>query len=278
MKIILCGTPDFVIPVFEEVKNEFEVVAVISQPDPKANRGYKTIQTPVAMWAKKNKLVLHQPSKIIDILKELKELQYDMLLTYAYGQIIPKDILNIAKIANVNIHGSLLPKYRGAAPIQHALLNGDSITGVSLIYMIDKMDAGDIIFQKSIEIQQNSTTFQLLNQLSDVAKEHIKSWLLAIKNKKINPYIQDLSLVTFAPKLLKENGRLDHSKSFELNNNIIRAYNDNPGAFTYINGKRIKVFYATRELVKNAPWINVSDSKMYFTDYQFESKKRIQLK
>lgn len=278
MKIILCGTPDFVIPVFEEVKNEFEVVAVISQPDPKANRGYKTIQTPVAMWAKKNKLVLHQPSKIIDILKELKELQYDMLLTYAYGQIIPKDILNIAKIANVNIHGSLLPKYRGAAPIQHALLNGDSNTGVSLIYMIDKMDAGDIIFQKSIEIQQNSTTFQLLNQLSDVAKEHIKSWLLAIKNKKINPYIQDLSLVTFAPKLLKENGRLDHSKSFELNNNIIRAYNDNPGAFTYINGKRIKVFYATRELVKNAPWINVSDSKMYFTDYQFESKKRIQLK
>lgn len=278
MKIILCGTPDFVIPVFEEVKNEFEVVAVISQPDPKANRGYKTIQTPVAMWAKKNKLVLHQPSKIIDILKELKELQYDMLLTYAYGQIIPKDILNIAKIANVNIHGSLLPKYRGAAPIQHALLNGDSITGVSLIYMIDKMDAGDIIFQKSIEIQQNSTTFQLLNQLSDVAKEHIKSWLLAIKNKKIKPYTQDLSLVTFAPKLLKENGRLDHSKSFELNNNIIRAYNDNPGAFTYINGKRIKVFYATRELVKNAPWINVSDSKMYFTDYQFESKKRIQLK
>lgn len=278
MKIILCGTPDFVIPVFEEVKNEFEVVAVISQPDPKANRGYKTIQTPVAMWAKKNKLVLHQPSKIIDILKELKELQYDMLLTYAYGQIIPKDILNIAKIANVNIHGSLLPKYRGAAPIQHALLNGDSNTGVSLIYMIDKMDAGDIIFQKSIEIQQNSTTFQLLNQLSDVAKEHIKSWLLAIKNKKINPYIQDLSLVTFAPKLLKENGRLDHSKSFELNNNIIRAYNDNPGAFTYINGKRIKVFHATRVLVKNAPWINVSDSKMYFTDYQFESKKRIQLK
>ncbi|UUD36759.1 methionyl-tRNA formyltransferase [Mycoplasmopsis californica] len=278
MKIVLCGTPAFILPVFAEIATKNEIVAVITQPDAKANRGQKIQENKVAAFAKNNNFLLFQPEKINDIFNQLFALEFDILLTYAFGQFIPTRILNLPKIAAINIHGSLLPKYRGAAPIQHALLNGDKETGISLIYMTKIMDAGDIIFSAKMPINPEDTTSILFNKITELALKNINYWLLKIKRNDIASVAQDESLVTFAHKLEKQDGELDKNRSIKDNINLIRAYADNPGAFTFINDKRVKVFRAQKEMVKNAPFIQVADGNLYFTKYQFESKKIVDLK
>ncbi|MGL6125250.1 MAG: methionyl-tRNA formyltransferase, partial [Metamycoplasmataceae bacterium] len=166
IKILLAGTPNFSVPIFEEIIKNFEVVAIITQPDKQSGRGLKMISPPIKALAEKYKIKLFQEEKISNILEELKLLNFDIFLTSAFGQWIPESILSLAKKGSVNIHCSLLPKYRGAAPIQHAILNGDKETGISLIYMIKKMDAGDIIFEKVINIEDDDSSDQLFNKLS----------------------------------------------------------------------------------------------------------------
>ncbi|WP_027334122.1 methionyl-tRNA formyltransferase [Mycoplasma elephantis] len=277
MKIIICGTPEFTVPVFFEISKKHDIIAVITQPDKKANRGQQLCENKVSAFAKKNNFLLFKPDKIGNIYEELKQLDFDILLTYAFGQYIPEKILLLPKIAAINIHGSLLPKYRGAAPIQHACLNDEKETGISLIYMTKIMDAGDILFTKKIDIEPNDTTSILFSKITELAKNNINLWLEKIEKNDIFITKQDERFVTFAPKLEKENGELKIDKTISENINIIRAYADNPGAFTFINNKRVKVFRAQVKQIKGAPFIELKDGNLYLTKYQFESKKIVDL-
>lgn len=277
IKIILAGTPEFSVPIFEEVIKNFEVIAIISQPDKPANRGYKLIPTPTKVLAEKYNIKCYQPNKISEIYDELAQLDFDFLLTAAFGQYIPEKILNLPKRAALNIHGSLLPKYRGAAPIQHSLLNGDKKTGINLIYMVKEMDAGNILKSSEIEIVEDDTSDSLFNKLSILSAQNITKWLKEIHENNFNEIVQDASQVILAPKLTKEEAQIDLSENSDQVINKIKAYSSNPGAYTFINNKRVKLFNATTKEVKNAIQLSCRDKNIYIYDYQYESKKRVNL-
>lgn len=277
MKILLAGTPNFSVHIFEEIIKNFEVVGVITQPDKKSGRGMKLISSPVKDLAIKYGIKLFQEDNISSIFEELKLLDFDIFLTAAFGQLIPDNILSLAKKGSINIHCSLLPKYRGAAPIQHSLLNGDKETGISLIYMIKKMDAGNIIFKKVVGIDEDDSSDSLFNKLSLIAQKEISNWLTLFYEGKFKAIEQNINDVTYAPKLTKENGFLTKDSSQNMINKI-RAYNSNPGAYLFINGKRVKVFKATKKENKNYLKIESLDGFIYCSKYQFEGKKIIDIK
>lgn len=279
MKIILAGTPFFSVPTFETVIQNFDVVAIISQPNKKVGRNFLVSQTPVKLLAEKYKIPVFQPENIKDLYDELKKIDFDVLLTMAYGQIIPENILHLAKKASLNVHASLLPKYRGAAPIQHAILNGEKETGISLMYMEKTMDSGDVLFQEEIEIEENECFDSLLNKLSILSSCNIVNWLNKIDNNNIKPIKQDIKKVTFAPKILSEDERLN----FDTMENTLRkinALNSIPGAY-FLDpnrmNKRVKVFQATKQYVKNSVEIKCVDGSIYGIVYQIEGKKKISL-
>ncbi|MGZ9755585.1 methionyl-tRNA formyltransferase [Mycoplasma sp. 394] len=278
MKIILAGTPEFAVKPFEQVINNFDVVAIVSQPDRPASRGYKVNPTPVKLLAKKYNIPLYQPQKISQIYEQLASYQVDIFLTCAFGQYIPTKILDLPKIASINIHGSLLPKYRGAAPIQYSLLNNDSETGISLIYMTKEFDAGDILFTSKIAILPRDTSQTMFEKLSNLASENIVKWLKDIELNKINPIKQDVSKVVLSPKLSKDDALLTSYMSKQQAFNIIRCFSSNPGAYIIYQNKRLKVYYAYFEPIKNAIKLDFSDGSLYASDYQFESKRRVILK
>lgn len=277
IKVVLAGTPEFSVPIFEEVIKNFEVVAIISQPDKPANRGYKLIPTPTKVLAEKYNIKCYQPNKISEIYDELVQLDFDFLLTAAFGQYIPEKILNLPKKAALNIHGSLLPKYRGAAPIQHSLLNGDKKTGINLIYMVKEMDAGNILKSSEIEIVEDDTSDSLFNKLSILSAQNITEWLNDVYENNFNEIVQDASQVILAPKLTKEEAQIDLSENSDQVINKIKAYSSNPGAYTFINNKRVKLFNATTKEVKNSIQLSCRDKNIYIYDYQYESKKRVNL-
>lgn len=276
MRIILAGTPEFSVPIFEKIIQNFNVVAIVSQPDRPANRNYKLQPTPTKLLAQKYNIRLFQPDKISEIYDELVELKPDLLLTCAFGQYIPQKVLDIPKYA-LNIHGSLLPKYRGAAPIQYSLLNGDTQTGISLMFMTKQMDAGDVIFQAKLDINLKDTSDSLFVKMCDLATRNITHWLDKIAQDDFTQTPQNPELVTLSPKLLKEDAQLDLTRPRNEIFNKIRAFSSNPGAYTFIDNKRVKIYYASLDVVKNAPKLECVDGVLYATDYQFESKKRIKL-
>lgn len=277
MKLLLAGTPDFAVEIFEKLINNFEVVAIVSQPDRPSIRGHKLAPTPTKLLAQKYNIKCFQPEKISQIKDELQALNYDYLITCAFGQYIPESVLNIAKKLNLNIHGSLLPKYRGAAPIQYSLLNNDQETGISLMEMIKQMDAGDVFVQKAIKIDEYDTASTLFNKLSKLSADNIVQWLNDLDQGKLKRVKQDETKVTLSPKLEKEKALLNESLTMQEAINIIRAYEMNPGAYTFIDNKRIKIFFATKKETKNAPKLKFKDGYLYATDYQYESKKRVKL-
>ncbi|MGZ9413292.1 methionyl-tRNA formyltransferase [Mycoplasma sp. 480] len=274
MKIVLAGTPEFAVPIFEEIINNFEVVAIISQPDKPSNRGYKILPTPVKILANQYNIKLFQPTKISEITEELKKIDFDILVTAAFGQWIPTSVLSIPKIAAINIHGSLLPKYRGAAPIQHALLNGDKETGVTLMYMVKEMDAGDMLAKAKLDIKEEDTSKDLFHKLSLLAKNNIVQWLNKLSKNELKSEKQDDNLVVFSPKIEKEFAQIFLSDDYIQAYRKIKALNDNPGAF-YINeqNKRVKLFRASLSPIKNALKLTFINGILYIYEYQYEGKK-----
>ncbi|WP_036451913.1 methionyl-tRNA formyltransferase [Mycoplasma buteonis] len=278
MKIILAGTPDFSVPIFEEIIKNFDVVALISQPDRPANRGYKLQPTPTKLLAEQYNIPVYQPNKIGDIYEELSKIDFDILLTCAFGQFIPQKVLDLPKKAALNIHGSLLPKYRGAAPIQHALLNGDKQTGISLMYMFLKMDSGDIIKTAALDILETDTSDTLFEKLSILATENITHWLKEFEQDNFTKIKQDEAQVILSPKLDKADAFLSENLTCESAFNKIRAFSSNPGAYYILNDKRIKIYYASKTKThNNALKLQFSDGFLFATDYQYESKKRVKL-
>ncbi|MFV8413905.1 methionyl-tRNA formyltransferase [Mycoplasma sp. Sp48II] len=277
IKIVLAGTPQFAVPVFEEVIKNFEVVALISQPDRPANRGYKLEATPTKLLAQKYNIPVFQPNKISEIYEQLAEMDFDIFLTCAFGQIIPEKVLALPNLAALNVHGSLLPKYRGAAPIQYALWNGDDVTGITLMYMVKAMDAGDMIVKASLNILPTDTSDTLFDKLSALAASNIVTWLTNFAQGKYKPEAQDSLQVSLSPKLNKEDAYLDPNLSLEEAFNRIRAFSSNPGCYYLVNDKRVKIYYASMQKVPNAIRLDFANGPLWATDYQFETKKRVKI-
>ena len=243
MKIVFMGTPDFSVKSLEKLyTNGIEVCAVVTTPDRKSGRGMKTIPSPVKEYAIKNNIKIFQPEKIsknTEFKEQIRNLKPDLVCVVSYGIILPKSFLEIPKFGCINVHPSLLPKYRGSAPIQWAVLNGDKKTGVTIMYLNEQMDAGDIIVQKEVEIGENETTGELWERLGSLGAD----LLLESVNKVFEgtaKRIPQEGEVTFAPMLTKEIARIDWNKSTNEIRNLVRGLNPIMGAYSILKNKKIK--------------------------------------
>jgi len=244
LKIIFMGTADFGGSVLDKLADSKEKkLMVVTQPDRPQGRGRKILPTPIKKVALSKGLEVFQSENINDeeSLKRLKEFNPDIILVVAYGQILSRHVLNIPKMGCINIHGSLLPKYRGAAPINRAIINGEKETGITFMFMNEKVDAGEIIFQEKIDILADETCGELYYRLSDLSAKSLPILLEKMKSGKIKKFSQDIKLVTFARKMNNEDGKIDWSDKGEKVYNLIRGTIPYPGAFAYYHGRKLKI-------------------------------------
>lgn len=291
MRIVFLGTPEFSVPSLRAIfENGHEIALVVTQPDKPAGRGLKLTQPPVKVVAQQMGLKVFQPEKLNEpeSLKVIAEFYPEVLVVVAYGRILKEQILAIPTKGCINVHPSLLPKYRGPAPIQHAILNGDEITGVTTMFMDAGMDTGDIILQRQVAIEPDDTFGTLSAKLAEVAAELIVETLGLVERSDAPRIPQDHSQATYAPKLSPEIAHLNFSQSAIKLRNIIRALNPEPGAFAFFRGKRVKFWKAqvvegkTQEppgtivaVDKNKLLISTGDGLLMPTELQFEGKKAL---
>ena len=246
MRILFMGTPDFAEVSLEAVYNSgHEIIGAVTNPDKPKGRGMKMIASPVKEFALEKNIPIYQPLKIrnnIEFIEEIKRLNPDVICVVAYGKILPKELLEIPKLGCINVHGSLLPKYRGAAPIQWAVLNGDKTTGITTMYMDEGMDTGDMILKQEVEIGKDETTGELWNRLSKIGGELLIETLKQLE-QGIAPRIKQGEEFTTAPMLDKEMAKIDwENKTATEIKNLVRGLNPIMGAYSYINGKKIKLW------------------------------------
>ena len=243
LNIIFMGTPDFAKESLEAIYNtESNIIAVITNPDRPKGRGMKMIASPVKEFAIEKNIPVLQPEKISNIKEILENLNPDLFCVVAYGKILPKEILKIPKIGSINVHASLLPKYRGAAPIQWAVINGEKTTGVTTMYMDEGMDTGDIILKKEVEIGKDETTGELWDRLSKIGGNLLVETVEKIE-KGIAPRKPQGTNFTMAPMLNKEMAKIDwENKTAEEIKNLVRGLNPTMGAYSKLNGKKIKIW------------------------------------
>jgi methionyl-tRNA formyltransferase len=245
MRIVFIGTGEIGVPTLHALQNsaEFNLVGVITQPDKPVGRD-QTITPPVIKAALDGtKVSILQPARIKDrqSIEEIRALQPDAIVVMAYGQILPRQVLEIPRVACLNLHASLLPRWRGAAPIQAAIAAGDRETGITVIYMDEGLDTGDILLQRKIDISPEETGGSLHDRLAELAPEALLESLRSLSGGKMPRLPQENALATSAPKLHRENGRIDWKEPAEVIERKIRAYNPWPGAFTIIAAKADKV-------------------------------------
>ena len=252
LNIIFMGTPDFAKESLEAIYNEgHNIIAVITNPDRPKGRGMKMIASPVKEFCIQKSIPVLQPEKIKDIKDTLIQLNPDLFCVVAYGKILPKDILEIPKLGSVNVHASLLPKYRGAAPIQWAVLNGEKTTGVTTMFMDEGMDTGDIILKQEVEIGENETTGELWERLSKIGGRLLIETVDKIE-KGIAPREKQGNDFTLAPMLKKEISKIDwENKTAQEIKNQVRGLNPIMGAYTTYNGKKIKIWKADKIETQN---------------------------
>lgn len=245
MKIVFMGTPDFAVPCLRRLaESDCEVAAVFTQPDKPKGRGYKMIPTPVKVTAEEYGIPVYQPLSLRkgddaeESMKILHDIAPELIVVTAYGQILPKEILELPKYGCVNIHASLLPKYRGAAPINWVLLNGETETGVTSMQMSEGLDTGDMLIKKSTIIGENETYEELYGCLSEMGGQVLMDTINAIKENSLSPEQQDDSLSCYSPMIRKEMSQLDFAKTADEIHNTIRGVT----GFALLDGKRIKVY------------------------------------
>lgn len=244
MRIIFMGTPDFSVPCLEAlIKSEYEVVGVFTQPDKPKGRGYELTPPPVKICAVANNIPVFQPKSMRDgkALEIINSLNADLIIVVAFGKILPKEILESVKYGCINIHASLLPKLRGAAPIQWSILNGDSETGVTSMQMDVGLDTGDMLIKETIKIDDEMNAGELFNKLSDLGAKVLIDTIQCVENNTLNPIKQKDSESTYASILTKELCPIDFSKSAREVHNHIRGLSPWPVATTKINGKLLKI-------------------------------------
>lgn len=265
INIVFFGTPAIGLKSLEYLYNsdKFNVQAVVTQPDKPAGRGHKLTMSPIKEFALENNIVVFQPKSIRkepEIQNELKKLNPDFFVTFAFGQILSQEVLDIPKYATINLHASLLPKYRGANPIQRAIINGDKQTGICTMITELGLDCGDVCMKEIIDIPDNMTCVDLFEEISEKSPELIAKTLVGLVDKTIIPQKQCEDGVCMANKLTKEEALIDWSKSAEDIHNLVRGIYKSPSAYFMHNGKIIKVL-ETRVLKENGEcgeFINIS--------------------
>lgn len=245
MNIIFMGTPDFAVPSLRALIEEgYPVKAVVTQPDRPKGRKRELAPTPVKAEALQHGLPVLQPVKLRDpaSVEELKKLEPDLIVTAAYGQILPKSVLQLPKYGCINVHASLLPKYRGGAPIHYAVMNGEPTTGVTIMYMAEGLDTGDMISRVELPITDEDTTGTMFEKLSIAGAELLKRTLPDLLAGRIQAQPQNEAEATYARNISREEERIDWSRSSLEIFNHIRGLNPMPGAFTRLNGDVFKVW------------------------------------
>lgn len=244
MKILFMGTPDFAMESLKCLyEAKYDIIGVVTNPDKPKGRGMKMLASPVKEFALEKNLKIYQPESVrknIEFIEEIKKINPDLIIVVAYGKILPKEILDIPKYGCVNIHASILPKYRGAAPIQWAVLNGDKTTGVTTMYMDEGMDTGDIILKSETSIGENETTGELWDRLSKIGGRLLVDTIKKIETGNANRIKQGKDF-TMAPMLNKEISKIDWQNKTAIEiKNLVRGLNPIMGAITFLNEKKIK--------------------------------------
>ena len=244
MKIVFMGTSEFAVPSLQILADNFQVAAVITQPDRPKGRGHKIEAPPVKQAAMARNLPVHQYNRIRDseAVQTISSLHPDLIVVVSYGQIIPVDILNIPDHGCINVHASLLPRYRGAAPIQRAIMAGETITGVTTMFMNEGLDTGDIILQTTVPIPLEMNSGELEQILARTGAELLLQTINQVQAGTVQPKAQDDSQATYAPMIKPEDEIIDWSSSAWDIHNKIRALNPKPGAYTTYKGDKLKIF------------------------------------
>ena len=296
MRIVFIGTGEIGVPALRALQeSEHEVVGVVTQPDKPAGREQKITAPPIKAAIAVSKMSILQPAKIKDpqAIEQIKALNPDVIVVVAYGQILPRAVLEIPEIACLNIHASLLPRWRGAAPIQAAIAAGDRETGITVMYMDEGLDTGDILLQRKIDISQNETGDSLHDRLAEIAPDALTESLRLLTSGNAPRIPQDKSRASYALKLNRESGRINWNETAEMIERKIRAYNPWPGAFSELNGRKLKIFSAAivdpstalRTGLRGKPGeilrkekelvIGTSDRALSLTEVQLEGKRRM---
>lgn len=288
IKIVFMGTPDFSVPVLEGLIENYNVVAVVTQPDKEIGRDNKLKISPVKECALNSNIPVLQPLKMRKEFQMVLDYEPDMIITCAYGQILPKEIIDYPKYKCINVHASLLPKYRGGAPIHRAIIEGDSKTGVTIMYMDYGMDNGNILTQSEVEITNTDTAETLFDKLKIVGKELLLESLPKILNNEITPQVQNDDEVTYAYNIKPEDEKIDFNKKNLEVYNQIRGLNSWPVAYTMLDNKRIKVWESSMSdlKIKGVPGeivllnndgigVKTKDGVIFLTVIQPEGKKRM---
>ncbi|MGN1393174.1 MAG: methionyl-tRNA formyltransferase [Succinivibrionaceae bacterium] len=248
MRVIFAGTPNFASTCLQElISKNVEIIAVYTQPDKPKGRGHKLSFSPVKELALKYDIPIYQPTsfKHEEDIAQLKSLNADLMIVVAYGLLLPTEVLNAPKLGCINIHGSLLPKWRGAAPIQRAILNGDKITGITIMKIAEKLDSGDILSIKEVSISDNETSESLFNKLAEIGKELLYDVVENIENLLKTSTPQNEAEATYASKLTKEEALLDFSLPATTLERYIRAYKPWPISYFKYKGITVKVHQAS---------------------------------
>ena len=290
-RIVFMGTPEFAIPVLNELIKNYNVVLVVSQPDREKDRKGNLLMTPTKKLAIDYNIDVYQPTKIKEEYEKILNYKPDIIITCAYGQILPNEILNYPKYGCINVHGSLLPKYRGGAPIHHAIINGEKETGITIMYMDSKMDSGDIIYQSKIEIGDNDNLDKIYKEMSFLGARTLLEILPQIFEGTNSRIKQDETLVSFGLNITKEEEKIDFNQSSLRIHNKIRGLSSIPGAYALINDKRMKIYESKLtdipsknvpgtivKIDKNGILVSTNDKDIIITDIKFEGKKRCLVK
>lgn len=243
MNILFLGTPEFAVPSLELLIDSPDIVikGVLTQPDRPKGRNLVVTPPPVKITAEKHGLTVYQPKKSNDILEDLRSLKIDLMVVVSFGEILTKEVLAVPKLGAINLHPSLLPKYRGAAPLSWTLINGDTVTGNTTFWISEKMDSGDIIMQKEEPVKPDDTLSSLSKRMSKTGAELISDTVLAIAKGDAKRIPQNKEGITYAPKLKKKDGEIDWSQEAKEIHNKVRGMNPWPGAYTFFKGKRLEI-------------------------------------
>jgi methionyl-tRNA formyltransferase len=288
MRIVFIGTGEIGVPTLRALLNsEHELAGIVTQPDKPVGRQQQIEPPPIKRAMTATKTALLQPVKIKDLhaIEEIRALQPDVIVVMAYGQILPRDILEIPKIACLNLHASLLPRWRGAAPIQAGIAAGDRGTGITVMYMDEGLDTGDILLQRKSEIQPDDTGGSLHDRLGRIAPDALLESLHMLATGTAPRMPQDNTLATYAPKLKREHGKIDWSEPAEAIERKIRAFNPWPGAFTKLETGNLKIFSASVVDLSGTPGeilrsdkelvIAADQGALCLNEVQMENKRRM---
>lgn len=242
LKVVFMGTPSFAVPILNSLIESCNVIMLVCQPDRKKNRKGKIEYPETKKVALDHNIEVFQPQNLNEDYQKILSLKPDIIITCAYGQFVPKEILNFPKYGCINVHGSLLPELRGGAPIHWAIIRGYKETGITIMNMAPKMDAGDILAQAKIPISDSMTLGELYQKMSNLGSELLIKTLPQIINNEITPIPQDESKVTYAYNVSKQDEKIDFSKKAQDIKNLVRGLNPIPAAYCYLDDKRVKIY------------------------------------